>query len=68
MHYKTICCLMVLIALFFSGCFCTGSDNTSGIKEGSIAPGFSLKDTDGKPFDSGRLKGKVLFLNFWRSG
>ncbi len=56
------------MALFFSGCFCTGSDNTSGIKEGSIAPGFSLKDTDGKTFDSGRLKGKVLFLNFWRSG
>jgi cytochrome oxidase Cu insertion factor (SCO1/SenC/PrrC family) len=66
MSYKKIYWIFALIAVFLSGCCCAGSN--SKVKEGSIAPGFSLKDTDGKTFDLGRLKGKVVFLNFWRSG
>jgi len=66
MFYTRFFFLFLLV--FLSGCCCAGVDSNSSIKEGSIAPGFSLKDPDGKTFDLGRLKGKVLFLNFWRSG
>ncbi|NWF94281.1 MAG: TlpA family protein disulfide reductase [Syntrophaceae bacterium] len=35
------------------------------VKTASEAPNFSLKDLNGEKFDLKRLKGKVVFLNFW---
>ena len=34
---------------------------------GSIAPDFSMADTDGKPFALSSLKGKYVLIDFWAS-
>jgi thiol-disulfide isomerase/thioredoxin len=32
---------------------------------GSVAPGFSVQDIDGKPLDFANYSGKVVLLDFW---
>lgn len=32
---------------------------------GSVAPGFSMQDIDGKPLDLASYNGKVVLLDFW---
>lgn len=37
-----------------------------GIRVGSVAPGITVPDLDGRPFDLGRVLGrKPVFLEFW---
>jgi peroxiredoxin len=42
-----------------------GKGSTGGVKEGSTAPDFTLKDPAGTDVNLASLKGKVVFLNFW---
>jgi peroxiredoxin len=40
----------------------------SGIPDvGSIAPDFTMNDTEGKPFSLSQLKGKYVLVDFWAS-
>ncbi|WP_045510921.1 thiol-disulfide oxidoreductase ResA [Bacillus amyloliquefaciens] len=39
--------------------------NGERISEGSKAPNFALKDTEGRNIELSQLKGKGVFLNFW---
>ncbi len=42
--------------------------NGERISEGSKAPNFALKDTEGRLIELSQLKGKGVFLNFWERG
>jgi peroxiredoxin len=55
-------CISSLIVLMKSG----ASPEKRAVT-GSEAPGFELKDTEGRPWKLSDLKGKVVFLNFWAS-
>ncbi len=37
----------------------------TSLAEGKIAPGFTLKDLDGKKVSLSDYRGKLIFLNFW---
>jgi hypothetical protein len=65
---KLFLLLCIIGAMFLNGCCCATGDSDTKVKEGSIAPAFSLKDVNEQTLALGRLKGKVVFLNFWRSG
>lgn len=41
------------------------NSNTPGV--GSIAPDFSMNDTEGKPFKLSQLRGKYVLVDFWAS-
>jgi peroxiredoxin len=41
--------------------------NTAIPTVGSIAPDFSMNDTEGKPFSLNQLKGKYVLVDFWAS-
>jgi peroxiredoxin len=41
--------------------------NTAIPTVGSMAPDFSMEDTEGKPFSLSQLKGKYVLVDFWAS-
>jgi len=41
------------------------SQNTKYPQKGDIAPVFSIKTTDGKEFNTAKLKGKIIYINFF---
>ena len=41
--------------------------NTAAPTIGSIAPDFTMNDTEGKPFKLSQLKGKYVLVDFWAS-
>ncbi|MCP9752864.1 TlpA disulfide reductase family protein [Ferruginibacter sp. HRS2-29] len=43
------------------------SQNAGRPSVGSIAPDFTLKDTEGKPFSLSQLKGQYVLVDFWAS-
>ena len=45
--------------------FCHGTDEM--LKPGVQAPAFNLKTLDGKNFDSARLQGRYVVIDFWAS-
>jgi thiol-disulfide isomerase/thioredoxin len=57
---KTLCLLTTMVAAIFS---------FSPVRADPItptpAPGWELKDVDGKPVNFSRFKGKVVVLDFW---
>jgi len=59
--------MMLLFFLFFN----TGCEKISGpakiqkMEIGKTAPDFVLQDASGKVWKLSRLKGKVVFINFW---
>jgi thiol-disulfide isomerase/thioredoxin len=56
--------LLVLLTVFFAMSF--KSDN-GGLKVGSIAPVFTIKDVNGKEVTLNDYKGKVVLIDFWAS-
>jgi peroxiredoxin/Tfp pilus assembly protein PilF len=38
------------------------------VKEGDVAPDFSLQDVNGKTYSLSQFRGKVLVLTYWRAG
>jgi len=58
---KTLFTLLIIIG-FVSLLF---SQNTKYPQKGDIAPVFSIKTTDGKEFNTAKLKGKIIYINFF---
>lgn len=70
MDLKKICTVafLFLVLMSVSGC-ATGENvnqnNETVLKEGDIAPEFTVKLADGSTFTLSDGKGKVVLLNFW---
>jgi peroxiredoxin len=45
----------------------TSPSSTAIPQIGSIAPNFTMNDTEGKPFSLSQLKGKFVLVDFWAS-
>jgi len=57
---------MVLLLFFNSGCEkISGSAKNQKMEIGKTAPDFVLQDSSGKVWQLSKLKGKVVFVNFW---
>ncbi|MFC1845271.1 TlpA family protein disulfide reductase [Thermodesulfobacteriota bacterium] len=57
---------MMSLLLFNTGCEkISGSAKIQKIEIGKTAPDFVLQDASGKVWQLSRLKGKVVFVNFW---
>jgi thiol-disulfide isomerase/thioredoxin len=59
-HLKTFC---FLAAVFAAGFFCRPLRAETVAP--TPAPGWELKDVDGKPVNFSQFKGKVVVLDFW---
>jgi peroxiredoxin len=58
--------LFTLIALISSFCFSQKDiDTTTVLKVGAKLPQFKIQTLDGKTFNSEKLKGKIVLINFW---
>jgi peroxiredoxin len=66
---KTLILFIIFAAGILSVFLVTKYDDTAkkNAVVGLDAPGFELKDTEGKVWKLSALKGKVVFLNFWAS-
>ena len=56
--------LIILTTILFAMSFKT---NNGGLKEGTIAPAFNLKDVNGNEVKLSDYKGKVVLVDFWAS-
>jgi len=81
LRLKSVCLLLLLSGAWFAaGCGrseTTHADSTAAkpeaqdsepirfVKNPDVAPGFELKDLEGKPVSLEEAKGKVVLLNFW---
>lgn len=60
--------LCVTVALFTGGCHADGPVEEAKVKPAAsrnLAPGFTLKDSNGQNVSLSDYKGKVVLLNFW---
>ena len=58
--------LVLAAVLLAGGCQRSGAPGAPAAAEvGKPAPGFTLKDTTGKSWRLGGLKGSLVFVNFW---
>lgn len=58
--------LLLAVGLVAGGCQRPGAPGAPAVAEvGKPAPGFTLKDTTGKSWSLGGLKGNLVFVNFW---
>lgn len=57
--------VLAFLVLASLGTGCGASKAKTGTDVGSLAPGFALKDLNGKSVNLASLRGKPVFLNFW---
>ena len=55
---------LILLAI---SCALAFKSNNGGLKEGTIAPAFTMKDVNGNDVKLSDYKGKVILVDFWAS-
>jgi peroxiredoxin len=69
--FSGVVLLLVVLALFIGGCERPTEKGEVPTTQppvamrGSLAPDFTLQDTNGKSWKLSELKGQVVFINFW---
>ena len=66
MRLKPVVFLAVVTALV-AYIFLSGAGSTALVRAGSEAPTFIVKNLEGEEVSLDDLKGRVVFLNFWRT-
>jgi peroxiredoxin len=61
--FAFLTCVVGLVAFILL----SGVGSPALVRAGSYAPEFTVKNLDGEEVSLGELKGRVVFLNFWRT-